>query len=78
MIENTAGMFPVGRASLPSGERTAQASMLDIEFGEHSDIGDHIVMRHATTSEWQDKIRAALTHSLEMWWGFFDDIERRL
>ena len=39
MIENIAGIFPVGRVSLPSGERAAQASMLDIEFGEHSDIG---------------------------------------
>lgn len=45
---------------------------------DHSDIGDHIVMRHATTSEWQDKIRRSLTRSLEMWWQFFDDIERRL
>ena len=45
---------------------------------EHSDIGDHIVMRHATTTEWQDKIRRALQHSLDLWWQFFEDIERRL
>ncbi len=45
---------------------------------EHSDIGDHIVTRHATTSEWQEKIRRALRRSLDLWWEFFDDIERRL
>ncbi len=45
---------------------------------EHSDIGDHIVMRHATTGELQDKIRGALTRSLDTWWQFFDDIERNL
>jgi len=45
---------------------------------DHSDIGDHIVLRHATTGEWQGKIRRSLTRSLELWWQFFDDIERRL
>ena len=39
MIENTAGIFPVRQVSLTSVERAAQASMLDIDFGEHSDIG---------------------------------------
>jgi hypothetical protein len=35
-------------------------------------------MRHATTTEWQEKIRRSLTRSLQLWWEFFDDIERRL
>ena len=39
MIENTAGIFPVRQVSLNPGERAAQVSMLDIDFGEHSDIG---------------------------------------
>jgi protein phosphatase len=39
MIENTAGIFPIPQVSLNSGVRAAQASMLDIDFGEHSDIG---------------------------------------
>jgi pyrroloquinoline quinone (PQQ) biosynthesis protein C len=43
---------------------------------DHSDIGDHIVMRHVTTSEWQEKIRCSLTRSLDTWWQFFDDIGR--
>ena len=45
---------------------------------EHSDIGDHIVTRHATTSDWQEKIGRSLTRSLELWWAFFDGIEQRL
>src|ERR1019366_478725 len=39
MIENTAGIFPVRQGTVNPGERAAQASMLDGEFGEHSDIG---------------------------------------
>jgi len=39
MIENTAGVFPIRQASLNPEERAARASMLDIDFGEHSDIG---------------------------------------
>ncbi len=39
MIENTAGIFPIQQVSSPSAVRDAQSSMLDIEFGEHSDIG---------------------------------------
>ncbi len=39
MIENTAGILPVRPASLNAGERAPQASMLDIDFGECSDIG---------------------------------------
>jgi len=63
------------------GLTRAQVAFWDIHEEadrEHSDIGDHIVMRHATTNEWQDKIRRALTRSLQLWWEFFDDIERRL
>jgi protein phosphatase len=39
MIENTAGIFPVHPVSLTPGERAAQTSMLDVDFGEHTDIG---------------------------------------
>jgi pyrroloquinoline-quinone synthase len=45
---------------------------------EHSDIGDHIVARHALTADWQKRVRAALIRSLETWWEFFEDIARRL
>ncbi len=43
---------------------------------EHSDVGDHIVVRHATTDALQAGVRDAVTTSLRMWWLFFDDIDR--
>jgi len=39
MIEHTAGIFPIRQVSLNPGERTTQDSMMDIDFGEHSDVG---------------------------------------
>jgi pyrroloquinoline-quinone synthase len=45
---------------------------------DHSDVGDHIVVRFATTEEWQRKVREAVEHSLDMWWQFFDGIERAI
>jgi pyrroloquinoline-quinone synthase len=42
---------------------------------EHSDIGDHIVIRFATTAESQEKVRHAVERSLDAWWLFFDGIE---
>lgn len=45
---------------------------------EHSDIGDHIIARHAITDELQERVRRALARSLDCWWQFFDDIEQRL
>jgi pyrroloquinoline-quinone synthase len=43
---------------------------------EHSDIGDHVVIRYANTEEMQAKVRAAVERSLTRWWRFFDDIAR--
>ncbi len=45
---------------------------------EHSDVGDHIVVRHATTDEAQARARAAVEESLRMWWQFFDGRERAI
>jgi pyrroloquinoline-quinone synthase len=42
---------------------------------EHSAVGDHIVVRLATTPELQAAVRRAVARSLELWWGFFDGIE---
>jgi protein phosphatase len=39
MIENTAGIFPASQVSITAGERGAKSSMLDVDFGEHTDIG---------------------------------------
>jgi len=43
---------------------------------EHSDVGDHIVLRLATTEAVQAAVRAAVDRSLGAWWSFFDGIER--
>lgn len=42
---------------------------------EHSDVGDHIVLRQARTPEQQAAVRGALRTSLAMWWQFFTGIE---
>jgi pyrroloquinoline-quinone synthase len=48
----------------------------EIADAEHSDVGDHIVVRHATTPERQDAVRRAVHTSLAMWWQFFDGMDR--
>jgi pyrroloquinoline-quinone synthase len=48
----------------------------ELADAEHSDVGDHIVVRHATTDQLQAGIRDAVRTSLKMWWLFFDDIDR--
>jgi len=42
---------------------------------EHSDVGDHIVVHHATDAQTQARVRDALEHSLGAWWQFFDGIQ---
>jgi pyrroloquinoline quinone (PQQ) biosynthesis protein C len=41
---------------------------------EHSAIGDHVVIRLATTPALQADVRRAVSRSLELWWRFFDGI----
>jgi pyrroloquinoline-quinone synthase len=47
----------------------------EIADQEHSDVGDHIVVQFADTSELQQKVAQAVEISLDRWWGFFDGIE---
>ena len=42
---------------------------------EHSQVGDNIVVRHATDSAIQARVLDALQHSLDAWWQFFDGIQ---
>ncbi len=42
---------------------------------EHSDVGDHIVVRFADTADLQSRVRRAVECSLDHWWQFFDGIE---
>lgn len=48
----------------------------ELADAEHSEVGDHIVVRHATTDALQAGIRDAVETSLRMWWLFFDDMDR--
>ncbi len=48
----------------------------EIADAEHSDVGDHIVIKHASTEERQRAIVTAVRTSLGMWWQFFDGMDR--
>jgi pyrroloquinoline-quinone synthase len=43
---------------------------------EHSDVGDNILSRLPMGDDDRGKVRDAAERSLEMWWQFFDGIER--
>jgi pyrroloquinoline-quinone synthase len=47
----------------------------EIADAEHSQVGDNIVVRHATDAATQARVRDALQHSLDAWWQFFDGIQ---
>ena len=49
----------------------------ELADAEHSDVGDHIVVKHATTDELQRRVRQAVRTSLVMWWQFFEGIDDR-
>jgi len=50
----------------------------EIADAEHSEVGDNIVVRHATDAATQARVRDALQHSLDAWWQFFDGIQAAL
>lgn len=50
----------------------------EIADQDHSDVGDHIVVKHANSEELRQRVRDALERSLQAWWSFFDGIERAL
>lgn len=43
---------------------------------DHSDVGDNILSRMTLSDNEQGRIRAAVNRSLDLWWQFFDGIER--
>ncbi|MBI1892837.1 MAG: iron-containing redox enzyme family protein [Candidatus Rokubacteria bacterium] len=59
-----------------SKEAVAFWDVHEFADAEHSDVGDHIVVRHATTDAIQQGIREAVRTSLTLWWLFFDDMDR--
>jgi pyrroloquinoline-quinone synthase len=58
-----------------SREAVAFWDVHEVADAEHSDVGDHIVVRHATDAATQARVRDALQHSLDAWWQFFDGIQ---
>ena len=50
----------------------------ELADAEHADVGDHIVVRHATTVEAQTAVRRAVQTSLAMWWQFFEGMDREV
>jgi pyrroloquinoline quinone (PQQ) biosynthesis protein C len=61
-----------------SREQVAFWDVHEIADRDHSDVGDHIVVRFASTDEWQERVRRAVRQSLDQWWQFFDGIERAI
>jgi len=58
-----------------SREAVAFWDIHEIADAEHSEVGDNIVVRHATDAAIQARVRDALQHSLDAWWQFFDGIQ---
>ena len=61
-----------------SREAVAFWDVHEVADADHSDVGDHIVIRHATDAAIQARVRDALQHSLDAWWQFFDGIQASL
>lgn len=63
------------------GLSRAQVAFWDIHDEadrDHSDVGNHIVVRSATSADQQDEVRLAMRESLATWWRFFDGIEQAI
>jgi pyrroloquinoline-quinone synthase len=50
----------------------------EIADAEHSDVGDHIVVKNAVDDESQAGVRRAVRTSLGIWWQFFSGIQERI
>jgi pyrroloquinoline-quinone synthase len=59
-----------------SHEQVAFFDVHEIADRDHSDVGDNILSRMTLGDAERAKIRAAVERSLDMWWQFFDGIER--
>jgi pyrroloquinoline-quinone synthase len=61
-----------------SREAVAFWDVHEIADRDHSDVGDHIVVRFADSEDLRARTRRAVAHSLDMWWQFFDGMERAI
>lgn len=59
-----------------SREQVAFFDIHEIADRDHSDVGDNILSHLPLSDTDQVKVRAAAQRSLDLWWQFFDGIER--
>lgn len=59
-----------------SGPAVAFWDIHELADAEHSDVGNHIVIKYASTADRQEAIRRAVRTSLAMWWQFFDGMDK--
>ncbi len=59
-----------------SREQVAFFDVHEIADRDHSDVGDHILSHVAMSENERARVRAAAERSLDLWWQFFDGIER--
>jgi pyrroloquinoline-quinone synthase len=59
-----------------SSEQVAFFDVHEIADRDHSEVGDNILSHMTLGDDERAKIRAAVERSLDLWWQFFDGIER--
>ncbi len=59
-----------------SREQVAFFDVHEIADRDHSDVGDNILSHTPMSEVERAKVWAAVEHSLDMWWQFFDGIQR--
>ena len=57
-------------------EQVAFFDVHEIADRDHSDVGDHILSHLPFSETERNRIRSAVDRSLDLWWQFFDGIER--
>ncbi|MGH7935017.1 MAG: TenA family transcriptional regulator [Candidatus Binataceae bacterium] len=57
-------------------EQVAFFDIHEIADRDHSDVGDNVLSHIHLTEEEQVRVKAAAERSVELWWQFFDGMER--
>lgn len=57
-------------------EQVAFFDVHELADRDHSDVGDNILSQMTLGDTDREKIRAAVNRSLDLWWQFFDGIDR--
>jgi pyrroloquinoline-quinone synthase len=59
-----------------STDQVAFFDVHEIADRDHSDVGDHVLSHAEMTVEERAKVRSAAERSVDLWWQFFDGMER--